>query len=165
MCLYPNFLIYQQGIEVEEINTTPYYLEQLGMYVTLPDIFQNEPPKELVFDYTLRGEDIVTKPYTHYSVPLKRYVMEYKDTEDDDKILYGYVKSEYTTTPLVQNLIPNGEDFTSTDGWITGTTNHYTTMKPNLGATIKNNDMSTIKPYMQYNSDIRHGHVGCHGFT
>lgn len=165
VCLYPNFLIYQQGIKVEEINTTPYYLEQLGMYVTLPDIFQNESPKELVFDYTLRGEDIVTKPYTHYSVPLKRYVMEYKDTEDDDKILYGYVKSEYTTTPLVQNLIPNGEDFTSTDGWITGTTNHYTTMKPNLGATIKNNDMSTIKPYIQFNSKMWRGYAGCHGFT
>ena len=163
VCLYPVFSVYQQG-EEKEIETVPYYLQELSTYITLPDIFQNESPNELIFDYTLRGEDIVTKPYTHYSVPLKRYVMEYKDLEED-KVLYGYVKSEYTTTPLVQNLIPNGEDFTSTDGWITGTTNYYTNLSSNIGAFTTNNDISTITPYIQFYSYICAAYTGCHGIA
>ena len=78
----------------------------------------------LDFDYSLRAKDIIISPKTHYSVPLKRYVTEYSpisndnSTEVNNKILYGYSQSEYTTKPLVQNLLPNGKDFVSLDGWI-----------------------------------------------
>lgn len=98
------------------------------------DIF-TEP---LDFDYSLRAKDIIISPKTHYSVPLKRYVTEYSPISNDnstganDKILYGYSQSEYTTKPLVQNLLPNGKDFVSLDGWITNNLDKKVAFTSNL---------------------------------
>lgn len=154
--LYPSF-------EIKNINdgvassVVDHMIPNTNIIVSIPEFI--DLSKEIVFDYSLRANDIVTKPITHYSVPLKRYVTEYthKIGEGESEILYGYVESEYTTKSLVSNLLPNGEDFTSLDGWITGAVNKYFKIENNLGAATRDETLETITPYLTFSTSIESG--------
>jgi len=141
------------SLDLKEFNTNS------SNFLTLKtiDIFKGDT---LYFDYGLRVKDIVTKPIMHYSVPLKRYVTEYEKLDDLGNVietLYGYSEETYTTKPLVQNLLPNGEDFTSLTGWINGSTNDMFAIRMGLDAATRNNDISTITPFLNFTTSVESG--------
>lgn len=154
--LYPSFKIENTNNDIIPM-VVDHIIPNTNITVSIPGIIDLN--REIIFDYSLRANDIVTKPVTHYSVPLKRYVTEYTHTigEEETETLYGYVESEYTTKSLVQNLLSNGEDFTSLDGWITGATNNIWKMELNLGAATKNNELNTTTPYINFLTSIESG--------
>lgn len=152
----PDYILYKNNApyepELKEYNV----LSSNSLVLKTIDIFKEGQP--LYFDYILRTKDIVTKPIMHYSVPLKRYVTEYEKTENNmTTTVYGYAEGAYTTKPLVQNLLPNGEDFTSLTGWINGSTNDYFTVRMNLDAATKGNDISTITSFLNFTTSVESG--------
>lgn len=160
----PDYILYK-GDELYKPELKEYnVLSSNSLVLNTIDIFKDGQP--LYFDYTLRAKDIVTKPIMHYSVPLKRYVTEYEKTENNKTTtVYGYAEGAYTTKPLVQNLLPNGEDFTSLTGWVNGSTNDYFTIRMNLDAATKNNDISTITSFLNFTTSVESGNNRLpHGF-
>ena len=159
VCLYPNVEFYNNGESY-----IPSNIEYIVNNITITslDIFEND----IDFNYALRATDIVIKPIMHYSVPLKRYVTEYKDTSNNNKIYYGYVESEYSTKPLIQNLLPNGEDFISLDGWINGAVNDAHSIGMSLGAAKRGSSINTITPYLNFKTSVESGSNRLpHGFV
>lgn len=160
----PDYILYKDDElyepELKEYNV----LSSNSLVLNTIDIFKDGQP--LYFDYTLRAKDIVTKPIMHYSAPLKRYVTEYEKTENNVvTTVYGYAEGAYTTKPLVQNLLPNGEDFTSLTGWVNGSTNDYFAIRMNLDAATKDNDISTITSFLNFTTSVESGNNRLpHGF-
>lgn len=126
-----------------------YTVENKDIKITTLDIF-----KRVYFNYGLRAKDIVIKPFMHYYSTLKRYVNEYQVLDENNKTLYGYVESRYSTTPLVQNLLANGEDFTSLNGWINGALNNIFSVELGLNAATREADISTITPYLNFKTSV-----------
>lgn len=160
----PDYILYKGG-ELYKPELKEYsVLSSNSLVLNTIDIFKDGQP--LYFDYALRAKDIVTKPIMHYSAPLKRYVTEYEKTENNVvTTVYGYAEGAYTTKPLVQNLLPNGEDFTSLTGWVNGSTNDYFTIRMNLDAATKDNDISTITSFLNFTTSVESGNNRLpHGF-
>lgn len=162
LCADYTYKINNTDIIPDEINKIEKQISNVvNMTLLVPDIFIADEP--LDFNYALRGLDIVTKAIQHFSPPLHRYVIEYKN--DRDEIRYGYVQSEYTTKPLVTNFINNGEDFTSLTGWIVGSTNNFFSIKMGIDATIEGDELSTIKPHINLTTSVEsRTNRGPHGF-
>lgn len=161
--IYPTIKIYDNNTEITDLNMKDYVISN-NLTIKLPNIFQDE----IDFNYGLRAKDIVTKPKTHYSIPLKRYVTEYKNTTaKNNNVLYGYTESKYSTKPFVKNLIPNGEDFISLSGWINGTVNNIHNLDLYLGAAVREKDnISTISPYLNFITSVESGNNRMpHGFA
>ena len=160
----PDYILYKDDVLYEPELKEYSIFSSNSLVLNTIDIFEEGQP--LYFDYTLRVKDIITKPIMHYSVPLKRYVTEYKKTENNVvTTVYGYAEGAYTTKPLVQNLLPNGEDFTSLTGWVNGSTNDYFAIRMNLDAATKDNDISTITSFLNFTTSVESGNNRLpHGF-
>ena len=71
----------------------------------------------LTLDIDRRGKMYINEAEQIYYAPLDRYVNIYVNKNGEER--YGYVESEYETTPVVNNLITNSKNFTDTTGWNT----------------------------------------------
>lgn len=71
----------------------------------------------LTLDIDRRGEMYISETEQIYYAPLDRYVNIYVNENGEER--YGYIESEYETTPVVNNLITNSKNFTDTTGWNT----------------------------------------------
>lgn len=84
-----------------------------------PDFVTYGTNFQVVTDFMCRR--LVSSHRGIYDPNLDRYVSKYYD--ENKNPIYGYISTEYATTDLVENLIVNGEDFTSgdkdvsVDGW------------------------------------------------
>lgn len=65
-----------------------------------------------------RAEKLVNSQLTAYDELFNRYVNVYTDKENNNKLVYGYSKIEFTDPTLIVNLIANSSSFSSLDGWI-----------------------------------------------
>lgn len=168
--LYPHYTVLDGNDEEIELKMINYeVLTNNNNYINTKvlNIFDTD---EVFLNYSLRALNIVVKNILHYSAPLKRYVTEYIKTENNtNKIVYGYSLDSYTTSPLVQNLLPNGEDFTSLTGWITGSVNHIFSTKMTLGAATSGTT-GDILPYINFRTSLESGsnslaYAKPHGFV
>lgn len=68
-----------------------------------------------------RGMRLVKQARTIYDAKIDKYVQEYTKPESDnpDKIYYGFEETKYLSPNAVNNLIVNPNAFTSTTGWYT----------------------------------------------
>jgi hypothetical protein len=62
-----------------------------------------------------RGEKYGFAQQIRYLSPINTYVQVYEDENNND--VYGYVKTEYTSSVLIENLV-SGSSLTSTSGWV-----------------------------------------------
>lgn len=95
--------------------------------------------------FSTRAKQLICKPKMHYSKPLNRYVYEYIDTLDNNKLYYGYEQHEYSTDSLIINLLPHGQDFIDLNNWyVSNSIDSITkTIKSSLDLCITNEDIET----------------------
>ena len=93
-----------------------------------------------------RAKQLICKPKMHYSKPLNRYVYEYQDINDNNKIYYGYEKSEYSTDSLISNLLLHGQDFINLNNWYVSNVKNASnkTIKSSMDLCITNEDVAII---------------------
>lgn len=105
-----------------------------------PDFIGND----FILLFSTRAKQLICKPKMHYSKPLNRYVYEYKDIEDNNKIYYGYEQHEYSTDSLIINLLPHGQNFINLDNWyVSNSIDSITkTIKSSLDLCITNEDIA-----------------------
>lgn len=122
-------------------NNTPIEYEAISLKNYKKPNFINSNNFELLF--SIRGKQIVQQPIVHYNKPLNKYVYEYIDTQDTnepEKIYYGYETREYSTDTLVENLLPHGENFINTDAWYIS--NGKNSFKTQLDLNVTNDEFS-----------------------
>ena len=133
----------------QDINNTSLHLPASCFYTTgdYNDI-------EILF--IKKGKRLIQDQLMKYDKILNRYVKKYKKNNTD---YYGYEDAEYTVSPLVQNLITNGEKETSLDGWYLCEEGQFrqarlglSYARPDLSTTFIRNDYQPF-PYIQYGTD------------
>lgn len=99
----------------------------------------------LILLFSTRAKQLICKPKMHYSKPLNRYVYEYIDTLNNNKLYYGYEQHEYSTDSLIINLLPHGQDFIDLNNWyVSNSIDSITkTIKSSLDLCITNEDIET----------------------
>lgn len=65
-----------------------------------------------------RAERLVKTQISKYDQLFDRYVNVYTDSQNNNKEIYGYTKTEFSDPITVVNLIANPSKFTGLDGWV-----------------------------------------------
>ena len=65
-----------------------------------------------------RGKYYINNQRTAYDKLFDRYVDVYNDSQNNNKLVYGYSSTEFSDPIMVVNLVANPTDFTNTDGWV-----------------------------------------------
>lgn len=128
-------------------NVDYYKLDTNFEYEALPNNVNYKKPT-FINDFqlllTTRAKQLICKPKMHYNKALNRYVYEYKDTSEgaNPEVYYGFEKTEYSTSSLITNLLPHGQDFINLDNWYVS--NSSNSIKSSLDLGITNEGITTV---------------------
>lgn len=141
------------------IGSTPLWQDINNTNLHLPAAYFNTTGSytDIEVLFTKKGKRLIQDQLMKYDKILNRYVKKYKKNNID---YYGYEDAEYTTTPLVQNLVTNGEKEMSLDGWylcenvqMRQTRLGLNYARPDLSTTLIRDNYQTF-PYIQYGTDV-----------
>lgn len=142
------FLYCETDPQIDEdrhiINSPNYYIDNIEYEENgYPSFVISEPNSILAVTTAYRGKRVIRQIKTKFDPVMDKYVSIYKDSENNNNLVYGYVDEQYISPTAVRNFVVNGTDYNSTTGWDTS------------GVEIENLDKEDEKIIVQPDLNIR----------
>lgn len=113
------FLYSYSGYDVDENNV----IINAENYTIKVEEYQNDESiwplfaQSMEFTPKYRGKKLIQKQEMAYDNALKQYVSVYRDSDNNNSIVYGYNKSVFSSGDQAFSFIVNGTKFTSSNAW------------------------------------------------
>ena len=157
-----NELLDGDGVVIDEENEYSYHIENYTgwidnsedeLNINIPDIAKETKlePSTII----PRGKRIVRRGLTILDPRIDEYVTIYKN--DEGKRIYRYSTVKYPTSSIVQNLLVNGTNFSSSAGWESDSTFNY--VLPSTGEQISDTDFGLSQCYLDFHFNEENGKI------
>lgn len=158
-----DFLLNGDGVVIDENNQFSYHIEnytgwnynsqEKELNINIPNIVV----ETVLVPSTIipRGERIVRRGLTILDPRIDEYVTVYKNEEG--KRIYRYSKVEYPTSSIIQNLLVNGTNFSSSAGWESDGTFNY--VLPTVGEQISDTEFGLSQCYLDFHFNEDNGKI------
>lgn len=158
-----DFLLDGDGVVIDEDNRFSYHIENYSgwnynstekeLNINIPDIAKETV---IVPSTTIpRGERIVRRGLTILDPRIDEYVTIYEN--DEGKRIYRYSEVKYPTSSMVQNLLVNGTNFSSSAGWESDSTFNY--VLPSAGEQISDTEFGLSQCYLDFHFNEDNGKI------
>lgn len=157
-----NELLDGDGVVIDEENEYSYHIENYSgwidnsedeLNINIPDIAKETKlePSTII----PRGERIVRRGLTILDPRIDEYVTIYEN--DEGKRIYRYSTVKYPTSSIVQNLLVNGTNFSSSAGWESDSTFNY--VLPSTGEQISDTEFGLSQCYLDFHFNEENGKI------
>ena len=157
-----NELLDGDGVVIDEENEYSYHIENYTgwidnsedeLNINIPDIAKETKlePSTII----PRGKRIVRRGLTILDPRIDEYVTIYKN--DEGKRIYRYSTVKYPTSSIVQNLLVNGTNFSSSAGWESDSTFNY--VLPSTGEQISDTEFGLSQCYLDFHFNEENGKI------
>lgn len=157
-----DFLLDGDGVVIDEDNSFSYHIENYTgwinnsedeLNINIPDIAEETV---IVPSTTIpRGERIVRRGLTILDPRIDEYVTIYEN--DEGKRIYRYSTVKYPTSSIVQNLLVNGTNFSSSAGWESDSASNY--VLPTVGEQISDEQFGLSQCYLDFHFNEENGKI------
>ena len=157
-----NELLDGDGVVIDEKNEYSYHIENYTgwidnsedeLNINIPDIAKEtklEPSTKIP-----RGKRIVRRGLTILDPRIDEYVTIYEN--DEGKRIYRYSTVKYPTSSIVQNLLVNGTNFSSSAGWESDSASNY--VLPTVGEQISTEQFGLSQCYLDFHFNEENGKI------
>lgn len=157
-----NELLDGDGVVIDEENEYSYHIENYTKWIdnsedelniNIPDIAKETKlePSTII----PRGERIVRRGLTILDPRIDEYVTIYEN--DEGKRIYRYSTVKYPTSSIVQNLLVNGTNFSSSAGWESDSASNY--VLPSTGEQISDTEFGLSQCYLDFHFNEENGKI------
>ena len=157
-----NELLDGDGVVIDEENEYSYHIENYTgwidsseneLNINIPDIAKETKlePSTII----PRGKRIVRRGLTILDPRIDEYVTIYEN--DEGKRIYRYSTVKYPTSSIVQNLLINGTNFSSSAGWESDSTFNY--VLPTVGEQISDEHFGLSQCYLDFHFNEENGKI------
>lgn len=157
-----NELLDGDGVVIDEENEYSYHIENYTgwidnsedkLNINIPDIAKETKlePSTII----PRGERIVRRGLTILDPRIDEYVTIYEN--DEGKRIYRYSTVKYPTSSIVQNLLVNGTNFSSSAGWESDSASNY--VLPTVGEQISDEQFGLSQCYLDFHFNEDNGKI------
>ena len=157
-----NELLDGDGVVIDEENEYSYHIENYTgwidnsedeLNINIPDIAKETKlePSTII----PRGERIVRRGLTILDPRIDEYVTIYEN--DEGKRIYRYSTVKYPTSSIVQNLLVNGTNFSSSAGWESDSASNY--VLPSTGEQISDEEFGLSQCYLDFHFNEKNGKI------
>lgn len=157
-----NELLDGDGVVIDEENEYSYHIENYTgwidnsedeLNINIPNIAKETKlePSTII----PRGERIVRRGLTILDPRIDEYVTIYEN--DEGKRIYRYSTVKYPTSSIVQNLLVNGTNFSSSAGWESDSASNY--VLPTVGEQISTEEFGLSQCYLDFHFNEENGKI------
>ena len=157
-----NELLDGDGVVIDEENEYSYHIENYTgwidnseneLNINIPDIAKETKlePSTII----PRGKRIVRRGLTILDPRIDEYVTIYEN--DEGKRIYRYSTVKYPTSSIVQNLLVNGTNFSSSAGWESDSASNY--VLPTVGEQISDEQFGLSQCYLDFHFNEENGKI------
>lgn len=157
-----NELLDGDGVVIDEENEYSYHIENYTgwidnsedeLNINIPNIAKETKlePSTII----PRGERIVRRGLTILDPRIDEYVTIYEN--DEGKRIYRYSTVKYPTSSIVQNLLVNGTNFSSSAGWESDSASNY--VLPTVGEQISDEQFGLSQCYLDFHFNEENGKI------
>lgn len=157
-----NELLDGDGVVIDEENEYSYHIENYTgwidnsedeLNINIPNIAKETKlePSTII----PRGERIVRRGLTILDPRIDEYVTIYEN--DEGKRIYRYSTVKYPTSSIVQNLLVNGTNFSSSAGWESDSTFNY--VLPTVSEQISDEQFGLSQCYLDFHFNEENGKI------
>lgn len=157
-----NELLDGDGVVIDEENEYSYHIENYTgwidnseneLNINIPDIAKETKlePSTII----PRGRRIVRRGLTILDPRIDEYVTIYEN--DEGKRIYRYSTVKYPTSSIVQNLLVNGTNFSSSAGWESDSASNY--VLPTVGEQISDEQFGLSQCYLDFHFNEENGKI------
>lgn len=157
-----NELLDGDGVVIDEENEYSYHIENYTgwidnsedeLNINIPDIAKETKlePSTII----PRGKRIVRRGLTILDPRIDEYVTIYENNEG--KRIYRYSTVKYPTSSIVQNLLVNGTNFSSSAGWESDSASNY--VLPTVGEQISTEQFGLSQCYLDFHFNEENGKI------
>lgn len=157
-----NELLDGDGVVIDEENEYSYHIENYTgwidnsedeLNINIPNIAKETKlePSTII----PRGERIVRRGLTILDPRIDEYVTIYEN--DEGKRIYRYSTVKYPTSSIVQNLLVNGTNFSSSAGWESDSASNY--VLPTVGKQISDEQFGLSQCYLDFHFNEENGKI------
>lgn len=157
-----NELLDGDGVVIDEENEYSYHIENYTgwidnsedeLNINIPNIAKETKlePSTII----PRGKRIVRRGLTILDPRIDEYVTIYEN--DEGKRIYRYSTVKYPTSSIVQNLLVNGTNFSSSAGWESDSASNY--VLPTVGEQISDEQFGLSQCYLDFHFNEENGKI------